>query len=252
MKKLLFLLFFLPLFSIGQINFFGVGTNPTDGGSVDATGGSLSCTPPASMQTGDLVIMFGSARLAAITITVNTTGGQSWNSLDVMNSTNYSARMFWCRFNGTWSADPAIAITNTNATSLQLFVFRPTTSTNTWGVDVAFAFSAFSGTGAKTITGINTVDNSTVSFAFWSGVGAAATWGSLSGTGWVKTSLSAQYVNNDGNRVSNTFAYQIKTSAGATNNVAQTPSLSTNGDMGIISFKEITGGTTNLGSMFKP
>jgi hypothetical protein len=48
------------------------------------------------------------------------------------------------------------------------------------------------------------------------------TWGTLTGTNWVKTSLSNQYRNLAGNDSSSTFAYQLQTTAAPTNNVSQT------------------------------
>lgn len=54
-------------------------------------------------------------------------------------------------------------------------------------------------------------------------VGTAVTWGTLSGTGWVAME-TAQWRNTSGTDISLTFAHQLQGTAGATNNVSQTPS----------------------------
>jgi hypothetical protein len=138
MKRLLFTLLILPLFSIAQITFVGYGAIPADAGaqagpSVTFTTSSLS----AAAATGDLVLMVAGYKNGGVTFTLSNTGGQTWTSETQGGgaTSGVSLRLFWCRFNGTWSANPVVTITSgTLAMSVQMYVFRPTTSTNLWEV----------------------------------------------------------------------------------------------------------------------
>lgn len=83
------------------ISFFGVSSNPVDNGDLAAS--TVAVTPPASMQVGDLVVVFLHQRGTA-TITQNETGGQTWTALaNAYTATNTSntvrMRAFWCEFN---------------------------------------------------------------------------------------------------------------------------------------------------------
>lgn len=207
------------------ITFFGVATTPADN-SGSSPGPTVTLTPPASMVDGDLVYVSVRYRDSAATIsaTPSNAGGQSWNAVSQYNTTNIRARVFWCRFNGTWSANPAFTVTSgTNNIDAQMLVFRPTSAAYTWTLESgpnSATYSAPSTPFTVTVTGRTTTAASTVSIAAWHSVDDN-TWGTLSGTGWSKTSLGAQYRNNDTNDNSSTFAYNIQTTAGATNNVSQ-------------------------------
>lgn len=250
MRKIFFILsVFFSLASSAQITFFGVATKPADN-TTNAASGTVSVTPPGSMVVGDLVVMIMDNRIASFTPAISADGGQSWTTFSAMNTTNFSGMVAWCRYNGTWSADPSFTTSGTNAASVQMLVFRPTTGTNVWAVDNAFSSTAISGTGAKTITGVTTTAASTVAIGIWLSQGTSNTWGTLSGTGWVQTSLGAQYRNTSGNVISNAYAYQIKTSAGATNNVSLTPSGTAVGFTAIVTFKESAPPAFKQGFMF--
>lgn len=250
MKKLLFILFFLPLFASAQITYHNSSSQPADNGT-QAANTTVTVTPPASMVAGDLVIVHFSVRNTTGTLTNSTTGGQSWTS--ETEHASGDSRIFWCRYNGTWTVDPVFSTTAGGGTVpgiVTMHVFRPTVSSNTWAIDVAQATSSATSGTTQTITGVTTVAANTVSFALWN-LADDATWGTLTGTGWVVLG-TAQYRNTTGSDLSTSYAYQIKTSAGATNNTSKTSSIAASGSIPflghIISFKEVT--ASNIGTMF--
>ncbi|MCB0775294.1 MAG: T9SS type A sorting domain-containing protein [Chitinophagaceae bacterium] len=229
--------FLLPLISYSQ-TFFGVASSPADNGSNTAT--TATITPPASMQAGDLVIIYGEYRNTGGTLTISDDGGQSWTTETQYNGSNQRIRIFWCRFNGTWSSNPQIsrgAGGGTRPLSAIMYVFRPTISTNSWVVNVGPNNANPTGTSIS-VTGVTTTLPKTVTMAYW-GSPAATTWGSLSGSGWVKTGLTAQYRNTGGSGQSHTSAYNIQSSTATLANVSQIQSSSQQTATSIISWAEI-------------
>lgn len=222
------------------VTFFNVAVTPADNGS-SATNPTV-VTPPASMQAGDLVVMFGDRRASSGSISMSETGGQSWNSLTENDQNTQRTRIFWCNFNGTWSANPSINMGATLCNSAVMLVFR---SSNTdafdrgFAADNALSAGAFAAPGSPytvTITGLTRQTAVPgVAIAFWA-VAIANTWGTLSGTGWSQTNLTAQYRNTAGSDQSIACAYNIGT--GATNNVSLNESAGTAGAKSILSFKE--------------
>lgn len=218
--------------------FFGVTSSPADNGTSTAT--QITLTPPGSMTAGDLVFVVQWQRGTA-TFSIGVTGGQLWNSLTRQtNGSIISAQAHWARFDGTWAANPRFdfsAGTNTNAL---MMVFRPTGTSKLLAVDVAQAngtFTAGSTPFTKTITGHTRTKSSCVTITTWI-TADDNTWGTLSGTGWSQTSLTAQYRNTSGSDMSLSAAYNI--GSGATNNVSLNQSAN-GGDAGltsIISFFE--------------
>lgn len=222
------------------ITYFNSASAPADNGA-QAGPGPVAVTPPASMQTGDLVLLIGQYR-GAVSITVSATGGQTWNTLAEISTTNCDVQMFWCRFDGTWDANPSLTnTTGTAALTVVMHVFRPTDTSKDWAVDVALVEADFTAPATPftvTITGVTTTQASTVAVATWA-TADDNTWDSLSGTGWSVTG-AAQYRNTTGQDQSCTFAHNIQTSAGATNNVSKNQAT-LGGDAGttsIIAFYE--------------
>ncbi|MGE0556647.1 MAG: DUF6701 domain-containing protein [Burkholderiales bacterium] len=195
------------------------------------------------MQAGDLVILVANVREAGRTLAISATGGQAWTS-ETTNTTNTTQRIFWARYNGTWSANPSVANGGgggINATTLVMHVFRPTSSVNTWAVDVALtngSFTAVAGGADKTITGINTVTPGALVFATWA-TADNNTW-ALQTAGWANAG-GTQYRNLDSNDSSQSAAYQIMPTAGATGNVTnrQTANGNDAGNSAIIAFREV-------------
>lgn len=207
--------------------FFGSAAVPVDDAAAVNTSTTITITPPGSMLAGDLVVVYLYQRGTA-TFSVGVTGGQSWNSIGRdAGTSNVAMETYWCRYNGTWSANPRFdfsAGTNTNAVML---VFRPDNSSHIWATEqVATANAAAAAT--ITVTGVTPANGMNVTVAAWI-TADDNTWGSLSGTGWVKTNLSDQYRNTSGNDMSSTYAYQLQgaTPAG-TNNVSQNQTLNGN------------------------
>lgn len=199
--------------------FFGVSAVPADNGA-NATQ-TITVTPPASMLAGDLVILATYCRAFPF-YSVSTTGGQVWSTFGRNpNATSMSLETFWTRFNGTWSANPVISLSTTSTnTSAIMVVFRPDSTTDYWYPEQFLAGGATLTT--ITINGVTPTRGPNVTIAKWVSADDN-TWGTLTGTNWVKTGLAAQYRNTAGtNDQSSTWAYQIQTTPAATNNVSQT------------------------------
>lgn len=229
------------LFSKGNTTaqtFFGVASTPADGGS--QAPGTIVVTPPASMVTGDLVVIYAQLR-DNVALSISATGGQSWTS-ETSNTptTTLTTRVFWCRYNGTWSVSPSVTTTGSFSQTVVMFVFRPSAGTSYWGVDVAQVNSDGSTPALQTITGVTTTWTSTVTMALWASSNDN-TWGTLTGSGWSKAGLTAQYRNTAGSDQSITAAYYLQnsTTSGATGNVSQTQSLTEACGRSIISWFEI-------------
>lgn len=211
------------------ITFFGVASVPTDPGTNTANPTAFSNPPVASMVAGDLAIIYAYCRTSGATIAMSNTGGQSWNAVTGVSSSaaTLTGRMFWCVYNGTWSAAPSVSFGATTNNSVVMLVFRPTGAGYSWAIDstteVVNTLFNFPSTSTWTISWGAAVplNPSTVSVSIWS-TDDDNTWGSLTGSGWSKTSLGNQYRNTSGSDTSSTYAYNIKTSATTIADVAQT------------------------------
>ena len=149
------------------------------------------------MTTGDLVVVIAQYRGGAVTFTVSGTGGQTWTVLTPVVTTNQCASLIWCRYNGTWSADPTFrTAVGTNPLTCIMHVFRPSVTTKLWVVDVAQLELDFVAAATITMTRQTPNVSDTVSFAGWM-TADDNTWGTLSGTNWA-VSGTAQYRNTSG------------------------------------------------------
>ncbi len=199
--------------------------------------------PPPGMQAGDLVLMIGASRDTSATIAVSSTGGQTWTSESQVNhpSANCRIRLFWCRFNGTWTANPSVSFGNTNPHNVVMHVFRPSNTSSVWQVDVAQASGSYSAPASPftvTIPGITTITDGALVFATWAS-SDNNTWGSLT-AGWTTPGL-AQYRNRSGADLSLTHAHRVMMTAGTTGNVSKNQTT-LGGDPGvylIIAFKGV-------------
>ena len=136
-----------------SISYFGAGSNPADNGSQNEgpPGSPAACSiiPPTSMSVGQLV------RILAYTdqnhtVVISDAGGQTWNSLSSDgDGTVGGLQYFWCRFNGTWSANPSVIVTTAAYGSISaiMAVFTPTSSANDWGIDVSKTYATYAGPG---------------------------------------------------------------------------------------------------------
>lgn len=200
-------------------SFFAVSTAvPVDNGTNATT--TITLTPPASMVSGDLVVVYTTQRGTG-TWSVGVTGGQTWNTIG--NSTVTTAvalNTFWATYNGTWSVNPRFDNAGGTNTTAVMIVFRPTTFFNGWNTE-QIATTAAAAAATITVTGITPANPNNVTIASWS-TADDNTWGTLTGTNWTKGTLPAQYRNLAGNDSSTTLAYQLQTTAAPTNNVSQT------------------------------
>jgi len=228
------------------ITYFGsASTPPTDNGT--NTTDPTAVTPPGGMQAGDLVLMIAQQRGTGATLAIFQAGGQSWTVEAAQSQTNCTIRLFWCRFNGTWSANPSVNFSGSTCNSVVMHVFRPSNTSSVWEVDVAQVsgnYAAPGGAHTVTIPGITTITDGALVFAAWAS-SDNNTWGSLT-AGWSTPGFN-QYRNSSGSDQSQTHAYRgIPTAAGmpiagATGNVSKNQAT-LGGDAGaylIIAFKAV-------------
>lgn len=210
------------------ITFFGVASTPADGAATTNTTDPTVVTPPSNMLSGDLAIMCALCRTSSATLAVSATGGQTWTPINpsLNHGGTGTSRQFWCVFNGTWSASPSVSFGAATNNTVVMVVFRPTSSLSAWNVQgLANGNQSFVAPSSPfTITVANSnytpANNNNLNIAIWM-TDDDNTWGTLSGTNWDKTGLSAQYRNTSGSDSSMSIAYQIQTLAAATNSVSQ-------------------------------
>jgi trimeric autotransporter adhesin len=223
--------------------FHGVSSSSANGGS--QAGPSVTVIPPLLMQDGDLVVVYVQYRNnAATSISIGNSGGQTWNSgaTTVNGSNNYMA-IFWCRFNGTWTVpNPSFTVgSGTNAMTAVMYVFRPNSSASRWGVHLAQANNAGTGT-TQTINSITTTLPRTVTIGFW-GNSSTNTWSTFTGTGWTRPTFPVaanQITNSASGNLSHTAGYNIQTSPATLNSIAHTQSSNTNTGRTSMTWVELT------------
>ena len=232
-----------------QVTYFGSASVPADGAAAVNATTTLTITPPGSMTTGDLVVV-SCVSGASATWSVGLTGGQTWTSETAYQATTFPfCRIFWCRYNGTWSVNPRFDSTVGTNTSAIMHVFRPPATTYVWAIDVAQATTQYSAPSTPftvSRTGLTAGHDHTVALACWHSADDN-TWGTLAGTGWVVTG-TAQYRNTSGTPDnSSSFAHYIAPTASTS-----VPNVSKNqatlgGDLGvtaIIAFYAAAGALT--------
>lgn len=235
-----------------SITLFGISVNPGDNGTLyDAGLGNQSVTPVLSMVAGDLVHLHCTRR-SLDAIVMGATGGQSWTAGTLRQTGSSSTQVFWCRFNGTWAANPSI-VTIANSSiliTIAMIVGRPTSGTNTWAIDVAEQNTSYGAPVTPfdvTRAGQTTLAASTLSIATFVSLDNN-TWGLPSPALWANAGV-AQYRNDDTGAfrdMSVSFGYQIRGAAGATGNLTNRQ-LTLGGDAGntqIVTYKEQTSGVT--------
>jgi Tfp pilus assembly protein PilX len=202
--------------SSNAITYIGSASNPADGGNRGAT--PVAVTPPLAMLTGDLVVMIANSVTSGLTLAIFQAGGQTWTS-ETAVTTNGSLRLFWCRYNGTWTANPSVSFSTALNTTVVMHVFRPAIGTNTWALDVAQTTGIFAAPAVPrdvTITGITTVTNGALALFVWASQDNNS-W-ALQTAGWANAG-SFQYRNGASADSSQSAAYSIMATAGATGNV---------------------------------
>ena len=229
--------------------YFASAANPADNGTNSTS--VVEITPPGSMVAGDLVVLIGQSRAATSAITMAlTNGGQTWQDagLTIAGST-HSAKIYWCRFNGNWAANPQVEFASATATSVTMHVFRPSAGANTWDLDQLGATATYAAPGGPpyiaTVTGQTTVSNKVVAvFVIFST--DDNTYIKSAGTATVVS--SAQYRNLGGNDIAHAVHYEVFATGGtATGDLSarQTANGPDAGATAIVLFKEYT--PTNKG-----
>lgn len=205
------------------ITYFGSADNPADNSSfLDS---SLPCviTPPGSMSNGQLVVVEVDYNNNTTTrdIAISATGGQTWNSF-IHHGTPHNYALYWCQFNGTWSANPSWTHSGSAFTTgygVHMQVFTASAGSPTWAIDVADAAATYTAPTTPfdvTITGQTSVSANTVTVAIWTAGSNTITW-ALQTAGWSNPGGATQWRNTSG--LVTSMAYKIQTSAGATGNV---------------------------------
>lgn len=221
MKRALFFCLMIPFCGLAQIQYFDSNSNPNDNASLNNA--TPAVVPPANMQDGDLVLLIGQRRISNISFSISETGGQDWNELDaVIGATNISVRVYWCRFNGEWTANPSISMGGTGGNTIVMHVFRPPSRAYTWKLDVDQLQTAEGASSVITRTGVTTQKANTVTLASWF-TADDNQWGNMndiSGTGWEVTG-NPQYRNRQGSDQSSSYAHLVRTTAGSTGNVSK-------------------------------
>lgn len=221
----LFIFLFHQFINVNGQTALGSTANPVNGGSLAAA--SVTVAPIAGLTAGDLVVIYAHCRSTTPTLSVTNAGGQTWSTATTASGSNQRYSVFWCRFNGTWGANPVISANiGTNPITGAMYAFRPTSAGKKWALHFAPA-NTNSSANPHSITGTTTTLPNTVTMAFW-GSANTSTWGTLVGAGWSKALISPEYRNTSGAGQSHSAAYCILTAPGATNNVQQNQSTAAN------------------------
>jgi hypothetical protein len=226
------------------ITFLGSASLPADNAS-QAGPGPLTVTPVGSMLANDFVIMIPHQRLSGRSenFDFTNTGGQDWTFFGFLDGAVAQNIALWCcRFNGTWSASPAIEQGNGDLQPFTavMLVFRPSSTSMTIDIDFSpslLVVGDFAAATTVTIPAITTRNNNAVAIALWVSQGAR-TWGTLTGTVGTWTNAVTQIRNTNGSGMSFSAAYQAIATAGTTGTVSKTQSVSTAGIKTLFSIYE--------------
>lgn len=148
--------------------------------------------PPASMVSGDLVVIVAQMRTTTTGLmAMSNTGGQTWTSeTEGTPQNSQTVRIFWCVYNGTWSANPSVAFSaasGTVAATAVMHVFREDVAGRTWSKDFG-PLDAAEAAPSSPFT-VSSTTNSPPGgaqgfmIAGWA-IADDNTFGTLTGTGW--------------------------------------------------------------------
>jgi hypothetical protein len=199
------------------ITLHGQSHVPVDNDATGQAGPSLTITQPGSMLANDYVVVLITQRTNSTlrTLSVSNAGGQTWVSETQLNTgVLIVARIFHCRFNGTWSASPSFQ-TDSGTTPLTgtMLVFRGVDTTTALDVAIGqLAYAAPTTPFDVTIPDYNTATANAMAVAFWTS-GDDNTWTVQTG-GWTQQT-PAQTRNLSGSDASHVAAWKTVASAGA-------------------------------------
>lgn len=228
MKRFLVALLFIFLLASqaqAAITAFGAASSPADNGSQDGST-TRSVTPPATMLVNDYALLIAviTDANAANALTISADGGQTWTSETQLDSVptggtdptaNVHTRLFHCRFNGTWGADPSVArATSTgNAFTLVMLVFRGVNTTT--AIDVSPVSASYNADATVVIPEITTNTANALAVTFFVSKDDN-TWTMNTG-GW--SQQHTQIRNTAGIDNSASHMYKIQAAAGLTGDV---------------------------------
>jgi len=205
------------------ITYVGTIAVPADPGThtgAQADSASAIAIPTSSLtfQPRDLLIAEPSARASTATIGVVGDGGQSWTCFAQSTAVVPTKRMCWAQFDGTWDADPTFSSGDNGAAySIYLTVYRPTSTSYVWALDVAYATTYITAPSSPfdvTIASQTpTVATGTVTHASWTSNQESVGWALQTG-GWSQP--QAYYTNTTGTGMTFAFAYKIQSSTSPT------------------------------------
>jgi hypothetical protein len=229
------------------ITYVGTANNPSDSTTYGVIGAglptALAVTPP-SMNAGDLMLLTGYAAQSSASrfFSMHATGGQTWNVGGAHSGlTGGGYFWWWGTFNGSWSANPALiySASGTAAMIVNLTVFRPTASSNTWSIDVPVQSTESAAPGSPfdvTLTGQTPTRESTVTVARWMAFDDN-TWALQTG-GWTNPGGQTQWRSHYDTQGSLALAYKIQTSIAATGDVTNRQSAADAYWKSIVTFAE--------------
>jgi hypothetical protein len=201
---------------------FGFAISPADNTDPGAAT-SVSVTPPANMVAGQLAVLVGHSRSAQNTnpLILTEAGGQTWFRHDTQGqSSNSHHRILWCKFNGTWTADPVMSCASGTALQLFLGVWDPEDADLDWALDVERTGQGYTAPASPfdvTQAGITTTaDNVLVLVVF--GSVDDNTW-ALQTAGWSQPGGVSHWRNLAGSDQSLSIAYKVQATAGPTGDV---------------------------------
>lgn len=184
-------------------------------------GPTVTIPTPAGAVAGDLVVVVCYYRGATQNYSVSTTGGQSWVPCATHRSTSQMVQAFYCRFNGTWAANPVFTVGSGTETAIGVMhVFRGQLgAASRWAMDQSPALGSGAGTGF-TITGVTTKAQRTLSIALVASQDDNTYTLTTPGL-WMRLG-NAQYRSTGGTDAAITFAQLALNQAGPTGNLTQT------------------------------
>lgn len=208
--------------SAGTITYLGSASVPVDNSANNATQGA-TITPPSGMAVGDLVVVYLHVSSTGASFTHSNTGGQTWNVRSTITAQGYFHKIYWCEYNGTWSANPSWTIGNVNTSHSVtgvMHVFHPSLASKTWSVNAADAgYGTSSSSTTPSYSGLTTTQPNALAIVNFNSSFTAATFTSPTNS-WVFLG-SNQYRNTTTNH-SVSYVYKLIPTAGATGSVGLT------------------------------
>jgi hypothetical protein len=128
-------------------------------------GPTATIAPPAGLQVGDLVVVYCYYRGATQNWSVSTTGGQQWQGCATHRSTTQMVQAFFCRFNGTWAANPVFTVGAGTETAIAVMhAFRGAGADSRWALDQSPLLNSAAGS-AFAVAGITPQSPRTLAIA---------------------------------------------------------------------------------------